>query len=172
VLGAFPSTEGLLQAARYLRERGHRDLDTYSPYPLRGVDEALGLRPSRVPAFGLFGGIFGVCLAYGVQWWLNAVDYPIIVGDRPPHAPPSFIPITFELGVLLAALSIFFGLLFLMRLPQPYHPVFESESFATASTHELWLSVAEPDRAAADRAMEAMRQLGAEQLSLVEERPR
>lgn len=141
VLGQFPTSDALLAAARRLREQGFADLDAHSPYPLHGAAEALGLKRSRVPLFVLIGGLTGVTLGYLMQWWMNAVDYPILVGGRPAHSPPSNIPITFETGILLAVLSAFFGAMALFGLPQHYHPVFRVHAFRRASVDQLWLSV-------------------------------
>ena len=102
----FATSEALLAAVRAVRERGHTDVDTYSPYPLHRGSEALGLKPSRVPAIAAAGALFGVTLGYGVMYYMNAVDFPINVGNRPPHSPPMFIPITFELMVLLALMRL------------------------------------------------------------------
>src|SRR4051812_1939293 len=103
-LGEFATPEGLLDAIRELRKRGPRgELDTYSPYPLHDAPEAIGLPRSKIPLFVLGGGLTGTIVAYLMQWWCNAVDYPINVGGRPPQSPPAFIPIVFELGVLLAS---------------------------------------------------------------------
>jgi hypothetical protein len=141
VLGQFPTGDALCAAARRLREQGFLDLDAHSPYPLHGAPEALGIKRSRVPLFVLIGGLTGVTLGYLMQWWMNGVDYPIIVGGRPPHSPPSNIPITFETGILLAVLSAFFGAMALFGLPRHYHPVFRVDAFRRASIDQLWLSV-------------------------------
>ena len=141
VLAEFRDEVALCAAARRLRELGHRRLDAYSPVPLHGVDEALGLRKSVVPLIALIGGVTGAVTGYVMQWWMNGIDYPINVGNRPPHSPPSNIPITFEMGVLLSALAIVIGLIALAGLPRTHHPVFEVESFRTASIDALWLSV-------------------------------
>jgi Protein of unknown function (DUF3341) len=138
----FTTAEALLNAVRAVREHGHQDVDTYSPYPLHHGSEALGLRRSRVPLIALVGALAGASLGYGFMYYMNAVDFPINIGNRPPHSPPMFVPITFEMGVLICALSIFFGLMLIARLPQPYHPVFDHEPFRTASTHGFWISVA------------------------------
>lgn len=151
----FASAEALLAAVRAVRERGHQDVDTYSPYPLHHGSEALGLKKSRVPAIAGFGALAGVTSAYGFMYYINAVDFPINVGNRLPHPPPLFVPITFEFGVLLSALAIFFGLMFLSRLPQPYHPVFDHEAFRTASTHGFWISVAAAPASADTEKVEA-----------------
>jgi hypothetical protein len=120
----------------------------------------------------LCGGLTGAATAYLLQWFTNVIDYPINVGGRPLHAAPAFIPITFELAVLFAAFSIFFGLLAIMRLPQPYHPGFELEAFRSASTHGFWLSVelaaGDPQRA---HISDQLRTFGATHVSVVPEPP-
>lgn len=166
----FTTAEALLAAVRAVRERGHQDVDTYSPYPLHGGSEALGLKKSRVPMIAALGALAGVTLIYGVMYSMNAVDFPINVGNRPPHSPPMFIPITFEVGVLLSGLSIFFGLMFLSRLPQPYHPVFEHEAFRSASTHGFWISVAgAPASTDAEKVEADLKALGGTNVATVRE---
>ncbi len=169
VLGRFPSGEALVEACYKVREKGFETIDTHSPYPLHGGDEALGLGRSRVPRIALAGGLTGTFGGYLMMVYMNAVNWPINVGGRPPHAPPSFIPITFETTVLLASLSIFFGLLILMRLPQPYHAVFESEQFRSAVNDGFWMSVALPPRGEVKDVSAVLTQLGAVEVLDVQE---
>ena len=167
VLGEFPDESSLLAATRALRAKGHERLDLFSSYPIHGADEALGLRRSTVPIVALVAGVTGACLGYLLQWFTVAYDWPLNVGNRPPHSPPAFIPVTFELGVLFAALSIFFGLLFAyFRFPRVYHPVFEVEEFRSASIDRLWLS-AEVGPAEADTVAGELRRLGGRNVSIV-----
>jgi hypothetical protein len=170
VLAEFEDEHALFAAARRLRELGHRRLDAHSPYPLHGAEEALGLRKSIVPLIGLVGGVTGAVTGYVMQWWMNGVDYVINVGNRLPHSPPTNIPITFELGVLFASLSILIGLFALSGFPRTYHPVFEVEAFRTASIDALWLS-AEVPPGDAPAVAEELGRLGARQVErVVEER--
>ena len=169
VLGRFPTGEALVDACYKVREKGFDAIDTHSPYPLHGGDEALGLGRSRVPRIALAGGLGGMFGGYLMMVYMNAFSWPLNVGGRPPHAPPSFIPITFETPVLLASLSIFFGLLALMRLPQPYHAVFEHEGFRSAVNDGFWLSVALPPGADGKDASALLQQLGAKEISTVQE---
>jgi len=141
VLAEFREEAALFAAARRLRELGHRRLDAYSPVPLHGAEEALGLRKSIVPLIALVAGVTGAVGGYVMQWWMNGVDYAINVANRPPHSPPANIPITFESGVLVASIAIVVGLIVLSGLPRLHHPVFEVEGFRTASVDGLWLSV-------------------------------
>ena len=162
VLGEFGSPEELLYAARRMRERGYKNLDAHTPCPVPGLSEALGFRKSKVPLIVCVFGLSGATLGFLMQWWCNGVDYPIIVGGRPFLSAPSFIPITFECGVLLGALSAFFGLLALMRLPKPYHPVFEVDAFKTASLDRYWISIGfPPGEFEKKRAMLELERLGA-----------
>lgn len=168
-LAEFPNGHALLEAARALRQAGFDSLDAHSPYPLRGADEVLGLRRSPVPLIALIGGITGAATAYVTQYWTAAVHFPINVANRAPHSAPAFVPITFELTILFAALAIFFGLLALWRMPQPYHPVFELEQFRSASTHGFWVTVAHADPRRAEEAADRLRELGATHVSIIPE---
>jgi hypothetical protein len=174
VLGEFEREHALLEAARTLRAGAQArgipvHLDLHSPYPLHGSDEALGLRRSTVPLVALVAGVTGAVSGYALQWYVNSFAWALNVGNRPPHAPPAFIPVTFELGVLFASLSIFLGLLFAyFRFPRVHHPAFEVEAFRSASVDALWLS-AEVDAAQADALAQEIRRLGARQVSIVAE---
>jgi hypothetical protein len=168
VLGEFEREEALLAAARALRSRPGTILDIHSPYPLHGTDEALGLKRSTVPLVALVAGVTGACSGYLLQYYISAVDWPLNVGGRPPHSAPSFIPVTFELGVLFASFAIFLGLLgFYFGFPRVHHPVFEVEAFRSASIDALWIS-AEVDGDAEPVAAE-LRKLGARTVEIVPE---
>ncbi len=169
VLAEFEREPALLDAARALRARGNRSVDLHSPYPLHGADEALGLRRSTVPLVALVAGVVGAASGYLLQWWTVGIDWPLNVGNRPPHSAPAFIPVTFELGVLFASLAIFLGLLFAyFRFPRVHHPVFEVEAFRSATVDALWLS-AEVEGAEAEPVAAELRRLGARRVSIVGE---
>jgi hypothetical protein len=172
VLGEFADSDALLSATRQMREKGHKKLDTHTPYPVHGIEEALGLGRPKIPALVLLGAIAGACIAYSMIYYMNAFDFPINVGNRPPHSPPTNIPITFELAVLLGGSSAFFGLFALLRLPEPYHPVFEAESFRRASIDAFFVSVeVPPGQSPADVAVD-LRGLGSTDVQIVEESER
>jgi hypothetical protein len=163
VLAEFKTPHHLLDAARKMREAGHTSLDAYTPYPVHGTDEALGLKRSKVPMIAATGAILGAATGFGMIWYANAYDYAINIAGRPTFSWPTFIPITFELAVLTSALFIFFGLMALFGLPRLHHPVFEVAEFASASTHAFWLSVVSEDAAVPDR----LKALGATHVSVV-----
>jgi multisubunit Na+/H+ antiporter MnhG subunit len=167
VLAEFASPEALVDATHKMREKGYAGMDTYSPYPLHGGSEALGLPPSRVPFIALGGALTGIVVALAMQTYMNTIDYPLNVGGRPLLSLPAWVPITFELAVLLTAFGIFFGLLGLSRLPQPYHRVFESEEFRSASTHGYWLSVPPTATTRSEEIMDQLKALGATHVTVV-----
>ena len=172
VLAEFATGEALLEGTRKVREAGHKNLDTHTPFPLHGLERALGLGRPLIPAIVLGGAIAGAFIAYAMIYYMNVFDWPLNVANRPPHGPPANIPITFELAVLLAGSSSFFGFFTLARLPRPYHPVFESEAFLRASIDAFFLSIELGPGESADHAMGEVRAAGAVHVELVEESER
>src|SRR5206468_824700 len=124
-----------------VRAAGYRKLDAFTPVHVEEVTEALGIHHTSIPLLVFGGGLLGGISGYLLQWWISVIDYPINVGGRPLHSWPAFIPVTFELTVLIAALSAVLGMLALNGLPQPYHPVFNVERFALASRDRFFLCI-------------------------------
>jgi hypothetical protein len=145
LMGEFDSPETLLAAARRAFAEGFRKMDAYSPFPVDDLAEALGFRRTRVPLVVLIGGIIGCLGGFFLQYWVSVIDYPINVAGRPLNSWPSFIPVTFELTILIAALSAFFAVLALNGLPMPYHPVFNVERFELASRSRFFLCIEAAD---------------------------
>jgi hypothetical protein len=172
VVAEFATPEALLDGTRKVREAGHKNLDTHTPYPLHGLEKALGLGRAKIPTLVLLGAIAGACLGYAMIYFLNVVDFPINVANRPAHSPPANIPITFELAVLMAASSAFFGFFTLAKLPRPYHPVFESDPFVRASIDAFFLSVEIPAGTDPARVAEDVRIAGAKEIQIVAESER
>ena len=141
LLAEFDGPDALLAAARRAYAEGYRRMDAYSPLPVEGLAESMGFTHNRIPLVVLVGGLLGGLGGYLMQWYSATIDYPIDVGGRPFHSWPSFIPITFELTVLMAALGAVFGMLALNGLPMPYHPVFNVPAFARASSNGFFLSI-------------------------------
>src|SRR5215831_9152219 len=145
LLAEFSDPTELVAAARRAYEEGYRQMDAYSPFPVEELAEALGFRRTRVPLIVLIGGLVGCVGGYFLQYYVAAVHYPINIGGRPLNSWPAFIPITFELTVLVAALSAVLGLLALNGLPMPYHPVFNVPGFALASKDRFFLAIESRD---------------------------
>lgn len=142
---SFDDPESLLAAAKAAREAGYRRIDAYSPYPVEGLSEAMELRTTRLPWIVLLGGIIGAGGGYFMQFYASVIDYPLNVGGRPMHSWPAFIPITFELAILVAAVFAVLGMLALNGLPQPYHPVFNVPEFELASRSHFFLTIESAD---------------------------
>jgi len=141
LMAEFDSADSLLAAAHRVREEGFRRVDAYSPLPIEGLAEAIGFREHRLPLIVLIGGLAGAAGGYYLQYWCSAIAYPLNVGARPLDSWPSFIPITFEMAVLVAALSAVLGMLALNGLPMPYHPVFNVPRFALATRNRFFLAI-------------------------------
>ena len=141
VMGEFLTPEDLLAATRKAREAGYKHVEAYTPFPVEGLSEAVGFKWTAVPLLTLMGGLGGGLTGFGLQYWVPAITYPINIGGRPLNSWPAFIPVTFELTVLGASIFAVFGMLALNKLPQPYHPVFNVERFAQASTDKFFLCI-------------------------------
>jgi hypothetical protein len=137
----FDGPEEILAAAKAVRAAGYTRAEAYTPFPIVGLSEALGFRRTWVPPLVLAGGLCGAGGGFFMQWFANVVHLPWNVGGRPMNSWPAFIPITFEMGVLFAALCAVFGMLMLNRLPQPFHPLFKVDGFESASQDRFFLCI-------------------------------
>ena len=145
LLAEFEKPEEVLHATRQARLAGYREMDAYTPYPVKGLAEELGLRRNRVPFVVLVAGIVGAVVGYGMQYWSIGVNYPFDSGGRPLNSWPAYLPIAFEVMVLVAAFSALLGMLFLNGLPQPYHPIFKVQRFVDVSAERFFLCIEATD---------------------------
>jgi len=146
MMAQFEDPEQLLEAANRAYSAGYRNMDAYTPMPIDGLAEAVGFRRNWVSLIVLVGGLCGCVGGFGLLWWISVIAYPHNVGGRPFGSWPMYIPITFETTVLLAALSSVVGMLALNKLPMPYHPVFNVESFSKrASIDRFFLCIEASD---------------------------
>jgi hypothetical protein len=144
-MAEFVSADQILTATRRARQAGYRQMDAYTPYPVRGLAEELGMRRTKVPSLVLVGGLAGAAVGFGMQYFTSAVDYPLNAGGRPLNSWPVFVPIAFEVLVLVASFSAVLGMFFLNGLPQPYHPVFNVPQFVRASQDRFFLCIEATD---------------------------
>ena len=145
LMAEFDQPEALLEAARRTFAEGYRRMDAYSPFPVDGLAEAIGFRKTRLPLLVLIGGIIGCVGGFYLQYWAAVIDYPLNIGGRPLNSWPMFIPVTFELTILVAGLFAVLGLLALNGLPMPYHPVFNVERFQLATRNRFFLCIESAD---------------------------
>lgn len=141
IIAEFREPKALVAATEKAAEAGYTAMDAYTPFPVHGMSEALGLKRNLLPYIVLLGAILGGVGGYYLQYWTAAVDYVLNVGGRPPHSWPAFLVITFETTILGAAAFGVFGMLALNRLPMPYHPVFSTPNFELASRDRFFLCI-------------------------------
>ncbi len=141
VVGWFPSAGALHAACEKLRDKGLRDFDAHAPFPVHGIDRAMGLRPSKLPWIVLGCGTLGALTAIVMQWWIQAVDYPLNISGKPFFSYQAYVPITFELTVLFAAFGCFFGLWGLNRLPRYFDPVMQHPQFERSTDDRFFVSI-------------------------------
>jgi hypothetical protein len=145
LMAEFDDPEHLVAAVNKAYEKGYRRMDAYTPFPIHGLQEALRLKNSFVPPLTLFGGIAGAIAGFGLQHFVHVIEYPMNIGGRPNLSWPSFIPITFEVAILTAAMFTIVGMLMLNGLPRPHHPVFNAPGFENASRDKFFLCIEADD---------------------------
>jgi hypothetical protein len=139
LLAEFETEQALLDAVHSARQAGFRKIDAYAPYAVEGLAEAIGFTHNRVPLAAMIGGIIGGAATYFLQWYAAVIDYPINVGGRPLHSWPSFIPATFEVTILGAALAAVCSMLWMNGLPTLRHPLFDAPLFDLATRNRFYL---------------------------------
>jgi Alternative complex III, ActD subunit len=145
VMAEFATPRDILHAAGTLRAQGYSKVEAFTPFPVHGLDVALGHPGSKVPWIVLGGAAFGASFGLWLQWWTSAVNYPIRIDGKPFFSLPAFVPITFELGVLCSAFAALFGMLILNGLPRPFHPVFTHTRFHRATDDRFFLAIEADD---------------------------
>jgi hypothetical protein len=145
LLAEFDSAAALVRACARVRDAGYTRWDAHTPFPIHGLDRAMGLAPSRLPWAVLIGALAGASGAMLLQWWVAVVAYPLVVSGKPLFSYPAFVPITFELAVLGGVLGGLLAMLHLNRLPRHHHPLFASARFERASDDRFFISIEAAD---------------------------
>lgn len=144
-LAEYETPGACLHAAEKLRDAGYKNFDAHTPFPVHGMDKAMGLPDSKLGWLVLPIGLTGTACAFTMMYWMNGIDYPLVIGGKPPGAIPSMVPIMFELTILFTAFATVFGMFHLNRLPRHHHPVFYSERFERFSNDRFFISVESED---------------------------
>lgn len=162
IAAEFDDEHTFVSALAALRRAGHARVEAYSPYPVLAIEEAIVDRPSRLAVMVFVSGLVGAALGYWIQWYADAVSYPLNIGAHPAHATPAFIIPTFEAAVFCASIAAFIGLFWSLHLPRPWHPMFEAAGFERTSIDRFWIAIdVMDDRADAQRTPAELVLLGA-----------
>jgi len=170
IIAAFDTVPVLYHACEQVRDAGYSQWDALTPFPIHGLDAAMGVRRSKVPRFSLAGGITGFCTGMSFIWWANAFEYPLVVGGKPYFSPMFAFPVSYELTILFTAFATIGGMFFLNKLPMHYHPVMKAAQFVRATDDRFYIVIEANDpkfNAAATR--ELLAKAGGKDIAEIEE---
>lgn len=142
LIAEYQTPAEAMHAAEKVRDAGYKRWDVHTPYPVHGMDKAMGLKNSKVGWFSFIGGVTGYTSGMLMIWWMNAYDYPVLIGGKPMFSPFAAFPPSYELTILFGAFGAILGMLFLNRLPRLHHPLLKHKRFALA-THDRFFIVIE-----------------------------
>lgn len=169
VVAEFENPARLLEGCEKIREAGYSKFEAWSPFPVHGIEKAMGLPSSKVPWITLFGGTCGLSLAVWLQWWTGSVDYPVVIGGKPLFAVEPSVPIMFELTVLLSGIFTLIGLLALNRMPRPHHPLDTYAPFRRVTDDKFFISIESADpKFDVEQAQQFLSDIGGQNVALVE----
>jgi hypothetical protein len=141
LLTEFESPSAFMHACEKVRDAGFKRWDAHSPFPVHGMDDAMGIRGTRLPWLVLAAGATGLGTATLMQWWMNAIDYPFVISGKPLFGLPAAVPIMFELTVLFSAFACFFGMWGLNGMPRLHHPLLAHDRFRRASQDRFYIVI-------------------------------
>ena len=170
VLAEFDSAYDIYHASEKIRDKGFTRWDTFTPFPVHGLEDAMGLKPSKVPWITLIAGLTGASCGFALQTWVHTIAYPIIHSGKPHFSWPAFIPITFEPGILFAAFGTVFGMLALNGLPRHNYPAFNAKRFKRVTDDKFFVLIEAADPKYGHESTQVLlKELGATHVEIVEE---
>jgi hypothetical protein len=170
-MAVFDTPAATMHAAERVRDAGFTRWDVFTPYPVHGMDRAMGLKNSQVGWFSFIGGVTGYTTGMLMIWFMNAIDYRLIIGGKPMFSPFSAFPPSYELTILFGAFGALFGMLFLNRLPRLHHPLLKNRRFTSVVTHDKFVVVIETTdpKFREDEVRKLLTQAGSSHVELVED---
>lgn len=141
LIAAFDTTPDLYHACEKVRDAGYSQWDALTPFPVHGLDAAMGIRRSKVPRISICGGITGFCTGMSFIWWSGAVEYPLVVGGKPLFSPMFAFPVSYELTILFTAFATIIGMFVVNGLPMHYHPVMKAPQFVRALDDRFYIVI-------------------------------
>ncbi len=170
LLAEFDKPAEVMHAAEQVRDAGYKVWDVHTPYPIHGMDDAMGLKNSKVGWFSFIGGVTGYTTGMLLIWWTNAVDYKVMIGGKPMFSPFGAFPPSYELTILFGAFGALLGMLFLNRLPRLHHPLLKHDRFKLV-THDKYFIVIETadPKYSPKETRELLEKAGSKRIELVEE---
>ena len=141
LMGEFTDVDSVLNAAAHMRDAGFQRWDVHTPFPVHGMDHAMGIRPTILPWLCLGAGLTGLASGLALQWYANVAAYPFLVSGKPLISLPAWIPVTFEMTILFSALTAVFGMLGLNRLPMLYNPLFKNRRFRRVTNDRFFVVI-------------------------------
>ncbi|MBL7980040.1 MAG: DUF3341 domain-containing protein [Bacteroidetes Order II. Incertae sedis bacterium] len=170
VVAEFANPKTLTDAAKQVREAGFKKWDCYTPFPIHGLDKAMGLKPSPLGYIVFVGGLTGLCLALLMMWWMNSYDYPVSISNKPLFSVWPVIPVMFECTVLFSVFTNIGTMLALNNLPKPYNPLFNVAEFARVTDDKFFIYIESGDDKYDDHKTESfLKSIGAVQVEAVPE---
>ncbi|HEX6851911.1 MAG TPA: DUF3341 domain-containing protein [Candidatus Polarisedimenticolaceae bacterium] len=145
LLAEFRTPAELVHAAEAVRDAGFSKWDCHAPFPVHGLDGAMGIKPTKLPWVVLGAGLTGCFGGFLMQWWMNAYDYRVIISGKPFWSIPANVPVAFELTILLSALTAFGGMLAFNGLPQWFHPLLRNARFKRTTDDRFFISIEATD---------------------------
>ncbi len=170
VLAEFASPADVTHAAEKVRDRGFKKWDVYSPYPIHGIERAMGIGDSRLGWIAFFMATAGACGGFGMQYWVANYAYPVLIGGKPLNSYPAFVPVTFEPGILFTGFGCIFGMLILNGLPRWYHALFKSNNFKKVTDNGFFIGIEAKDpKFNLDEARRFLESIGGRNIEVLED---
>lgn len=168
LLAEFDTAAAIMHAAIECRDAGFKKWDVYTPFPIHGMDDAMGVKKSLVGWFTFAGGFTGFFTGMSMIWFMNKFDYPLVVGGKPLFTPLFAFPVSYELTILLGSFGTLFGMFLLNRLPKLYNPLFKNERFKRATDDRFFVCIEAADPKFS-QARETLEKAGAQVIEIVED---